>query len=50
VALVDDAGEPQRLRLSEGLKATWAAYWLRITPQRLFSFAEHAWQNEGFPS
>lgn len=22
----------------------WAAAWLRMTPQRLFSFAEHSWQ------
>lgn len=22
----------------------WATAWLRMTPQRLFSFAEHAWQ------
>ena len=22
----------------------WATAWLRVTPQRLFSFAEHAWQ------
>lgn len=22
----------------------WATAWLRLTPQRLFSFAEHAWQ------
>lgn len=28
----------------------WATCWLRITPQRLFSFAEHAWQEKGFSS
>ena len=28
---------------NRGGTLAWAAYWLRITPQRLFSFAEHAW-------
>lgn len=40
---------PQELRLitekrNRGATLSWAAYWLRITPLRLFSFAEHAWQ------
>jgi hypothetical protein len=43
---------PEELwRLTElrnrGGTVAWAAYWLRITPQRLFSFAEHAWQDVG---
>jgi Pyridoxamine 5'-phosphate oxidase len=28
---------------NEGNSLTWATAWLRMTPQRLFSFAEHAW-------
>ena len=35
---------------NRGGTIAWAAYWLRITPQRLFSFAEHGWQNEGYRS
>ena len=35
---------------NRGGTLAWAAYWLRITPQRLFSFAEHGWQNEGYRS
>ncbi len=27
-----------------GNTLTWATAWLRMTPHRLFSFAEHAWQ------
>jgi hypothetical protein len=27
-----------------GATLDWATAWLRMTPQRLFSFAEHAWQ------
>lgn len=30
---------------NRGGTIAWAAYWLRITPQRLFSFAEHAWRD-----
>jgi hypothetical protein len=32
---------------NRGGTLAWAACWLRITPERLFSFAEHAWQDEG---
>jgi hypothetical protein len=28
-----------------GASLDWATAWLRVTPRRLFSFAEHAWQN-----
>lgn len=28
----------------------WATAWLRMTPQRLFSFAEVAWQGVADPS
>ena len=28
-----------------GASLDWATAWLRVTPQRLFSFAEHAWQD-----
>lgn len=27
-----------------GASLDWATAWLRMTPQRLFSFAEFAWQ------
>lgn len=37
-------------RRNRGDTLAWAACWLRITPQRLFSFAEHAWQDKGFSS
>lgn len=30
---------------NRGGSLAWAATWLRMTPQRLFSFAERAWQN-----
>jgi hypothetical protein len=29
---------------NRGGSLDWATHWLRMTPQRLFSFAEHAWQ------
>jgi hypothetical protein len=29
---------------NQGGTVAWAAFWLRITPQRLVSFAEHAWR------
>lgn len=28
---------------NDGGSLDWATAWLRVTPQRLFSFAEHAW-------
>ena len=28
---------------NRGGSLDWATAWLRMTPQRLFSFAEHAW-------
>ncbi|WP_433021174.1 pyridoxamine 5'-phosphate oxidase family protein [Kribbella sp. CA-294648] len=31
-------------RRNTGGTLDWATAWLRMTPQRLFSFAEHAWQ------
>ena len=30
-------------RRNRGGTLDWATHWLRMTPQRLFSFAEHAW-------
>jgi hypothetical protein len=30
---------------NRGGSLDWATHWLRMTPQRLFSFAEIAWQN-----
>jgi hypothetical protein len=35
---------PTLLR-NAGASLDWATAWLRVTSQRLFSFAEHAWQN-----
>jgi hypothetical protein len=29
---------------NRGGSLDWATHWLRMTPQRLFSFAEIAWQ------
>ena len=29
---------------NEGVSLDWAAAWLRVTPERLFSFAEFGWQ------
>ncbi|MGI8760403.1 MAG: hypothetical protein ACR2LF_03685 [Jatrophihabitantaceae bacterium] len=28
---------------NSGASLDWATAWLRVTPRRLFSFAEHAW-------
>jgi len=30
-------------RRNRGGTLDWATHWLRMTPQRLFSFAERAW-------
>ncbi|MFI5708735.1 pyridoxamine 5'-phosphate oxidase family protein [Kribbella sp. NPDC051620] len=32
------------VRRNNGGALDWATAWLRMTPQRLFSFAEHAWR------
>ncbi|MDX6259006.1 MAG: Pyridoxamine 5-phosphate oxidase [Kribbellaceae bacterium] len=32
------------LERNNGSTLDWATAWLRMTPQRLFSFAEHAWR------
>lgn len=50
-----EADAPEELwRITElrnhGGTLAWAACWLRITPERLFSFAEHAWQDIGSSS
>ncbi|MEV0802703.1 pyridoxamine 5'-phosphate oxidase family protein [Kribbella sp. NPDC050281] len=39
----DDVWELTRRR-NDGGSVEWATAWLRMTPQRLFSFAEVAWQ------
>jgi hypothetical protein len=39
----DDVRATTELR-NRGGSLAWATTWLRITPQRLFSFAERAWQ------
>jgi hypothetical protein len=31
---------------NRGGSVAWATAWLRMSPQRLFSFAEHAWRDE----
>jgi hypothetical protein len=35
---------------NRGGSLAWATTWLRMTPQRLFSFAEVAWQNVARPA
>jgi hypothetical protein len=40
----DDVWSITELR-NRGGSLDWATAWLRMTPQRLFSFAEHAWRN-----
>jgi Pyridoxamine 5'-phosphate oxidase len=39
----EDVRSITKLR-NRGGSLDWATYWLRMTPQRLFSFAELAWQ------
>jgi hypothetical protein len=43
-AAPDDVWRITQLRNRGGTLA-WATSWLRMAPQRLFSFAEHAWQD-----
>src|SRR5579863_4135651 len=38
----DPVGEITQRR-NNGASVDWATAWLRLTPRRLFSFAEHAW-------
>ncbi|MFI6831171.1 pyridoxamine 5'-phosphate oxidase family protein [Kribbella sp. NPDC050241] len=45
-AVPDDVWELTRRR-NDGGSVDWATAWLRMTPQRLFSFAEVAWQESG---
>ena len=40
----DDVRSITGLR-NRGGSLDWATAWLRVTPQRLFSLAEHAWRN-----
>ena len=40
----DDVRSMTELR-NRGGSLEWATAWLRVTPQRLFSFAEHAWRD-----
>ncbi|TCC65659.1 hypothetical protein E0H73_01600 [Kribbella pittospori] len=42
----DEVWELTRRR-NDGGSVDWATAWLRMTPQRLFSFAEVAWQESG---
>lgn len=42
----DDVWELTRRR-NDGGSVDWATAWLRMNPQRLFSFAEVAWQESG---
>jgi hypothetical protein len=41
----EDVWSITRLR-NRGGSLDWATHWLRMTPQRLFSFAEVAWQQD----
>jgi hypothetical protein len=43
----DDVWSITELR-NRGGSLNWATAWLLVTPQRLFSFAEHAWR-DAFP-
>jgi hypothetical protein len=43
-AVPQDVRNTTELR-NAGASLDWATAWLRVTPRRLFSFAEHAWQN-----
>ncbi len=33
-------------RRNNGASVDWSTAWLRLTPRRLFSFAEHGWQDQ----
>ena len=43
-AIPQDVRHTTELR-NAGAGLDWATAWLRVTPRRLFSFAEHAWQD-----
>ncbi len=43
-AVPQDVRNTTELR-NAGASLDWATAWLRVTPRRLFSFAEHAWQD-----
>jgi hypothetical protein len=43
-AVPDDVRNTTEQR-NAGASLDWATAWLRVTPQRLFSFAEYAWQD-----